>query len=66
MYAGYSYDAGSSISNSTLIGYSAGMSLSGGSNNTLVGFQAGDTLSKIASRYGISVETVMWANDMSA
>lgn len=28
--------------------------------------QAGDTLSKIASRYGISVETVMWANDMSA
>ncbi len=27
--------------------------------------QAGDTLSKIASRYGISIETVMWANDMS-
>ena len=27
--------------------------------------QAGDTISKIASRYGVSIETILWANDIS-
>jgi hypothetical protein len=44
-YAGRGVSGSTVISNSVLIGYAAGISLTTGGNNTLVGFRAGDRLS---------------------